>query len=558
MCGIYGVIGSNACEKVLSGLKLLQYRGYDSCGIAYYDNGFKTEKAVGSLDNLIHIAQNKTIAFGHTRWATNGIVNIDNAHPHISFNGEITIVHNGIIKNADEIKELLLKKGIEFYSSTDTEVIANYIAFHSEREKIEDVLKSLFDCLEGSFSLIIGMRSGELYLVKKFSPLNVLITNDEIHISSDVSSLHNGKLYSMKDNDILKIANKEIYKINGEEIEFVTHKNDIKNLQLNKYAHFMQKEIFETPKAIKQTYQSIKDIDFNAILSEFKRFTFIGCGTAYHSCLIGEYLLKNGLNKQVETLLASNYQVKRKINKKHLHIIVSQSGETADCIKVAEQIKKFGGKILVITNEKLSTIAKMADFDIFTNAEKEIAVASTKTYCCQLFVFAYICNCLKNKDYKLNIDNFVSNLEAFLNNLNIDEIAIRVKNIDRMILIAKDIDYITILEASLKIREIDYVYTLPMYAGELKHGTLSLIEGGRVVLTLDSEKSSKLQNSINEIKARNGEIIDMSHFIPTSVDFCYKPIYSIIPFQLLSYKISVLNGRNPDMPRNLAKSVTVE
>ncbi|MBQ8615172.1 MAG: SIS domain-containing protein, partial [Clostridia bacterium] len=473
MCGIFGVISQNAYDKVFNGLKLLQYRGYDSCGIAYFKDGFKIEKAVGSLEKLKQIDIKNEIAFGHTRWATNGVVNIENAHPHVSYDNKYFLVHNGIIKNAEEIKQTLISEGVNFYSSTDTEVIANYIAYNCKDKVLGKVLPRLFDDLEGSFSLIVGNNVGELYLIKKFSPLNVLIADDGIYISSDISSLKDGKLYSLKDNDILKVTKDKVEKLNGDIIEFIDHKNTFKSLSLKNHSYFMEKEIFETPQAIKNTFYSIKDIPIREIFAKYEKLTLIGCGTAYNSCLVGEYLFKNELEKDVETILASNYNVKSKIKNNHLHIIVSQSGETADCIKVAEQVKHYDGKILIITNERLSTIAKMADYHIFTDAEKEIAVASTKTYSCQLFIFAYVCHILKDINYQIDIDQFCKDLDEYITTINIDDVANRLQNIDRIIMIAKDIDYITLLEASLKIREIDYVFTLPMYSGELKHGTLS-------------------------------------------------------------------------------------
>ena len=556
MCGIFGVIGDNAYEKVIKGLKLLQYRGYDSCGIAYFDKSFKINKAVGTLDNLKKIIKTVNIAFGHTRWATNGVVNLENAHPHVSFDTSITLVHNGIIKNAGLIKEKLKLKGIPFYSNTDTEVIANLIA--SKNDKIDNILPQLFNLLDGSFSLIIGTKYGDLYLLKRFSPLNIVVKQDEIYISSDISSLPNGKLYSLKDGDIIKISSNTISKLNNEEMIYKEHKNNIKNLQLTTHNYYMEKEIYETPTALLNTYNEVKNLDLIDTIKNFNKLTLIGCGTAYHSCLIGEYLFKNELKFNVESILASNYEVKQKVKSKHLHIIVSQSGETADCIKVAEQVKKRGGKLLLITNEPSSTLSKMSDYHIFTKAEKEIAVASTKTYCCQIFVFAYLCHKLKNENYNMNIIEFTHKIEEYLKQINIDEIAEKLKNVDKLILIGKDVDYITLLEASLKIREIDYVYTLPMYSGELKHGTLSLIDKSAYVISLNTEKSNKLQNAINEIESREGNVITFDDYINTDVDFYYKPIFSIIPFQLLSYKIAILNERNPDMPRNLAKSVTVE
>lgn len=560
MCGIFGCIcDCNAYDEVLRGLELLQYRGYDSCGIAFYEDCFKIEKAVGTLKNLPKKTTDASIVFGHTRWATNGVVNETNAHPHVSFDGKITIVHNGIIKNADLIKNQLIKRGITFYSQTDTEVIANYIAYNIQNESIEHVLKNLFKDMEGSFSLIVGTSSGVLYLVKQFSPLNVVKTKEAIYISSDISSLASGELYSLKDGDIIKIESKTIAKLNDKNFVFENHENTLYSLSHNNYKHFMLKEIYETPFAIQNTYFSIKDNACSNIVKKYNKLTLLGCGTAYHSCLIGEYLLKNECKKDVESFLASNYEIKSEVSKKHLHIIVSQSGETADCIKIAQEILKHGGEILLITNESKSSLAQMCKYKIFTNAEKEIAVASTKTYCCQVFVFAYLCHKLVNENYTIEIHDFIYVLRKYISSIKIVDIAEQLKNYDKMILLASGIDYLTILEASLKIREIDYVYTLPMYAAELKHGTLSLIDENAVVLTLDSCKNNqKIQTAVNEIESRNGKVVNMNQDIGNQIDTFFKPIFTIIPFQLLSYQIAVLNNRNPDMPRNLAKSVTVE
>lgn len=559
MCGIYGYIGKNAYEKVIDGLRMLKYRGYDSCGIAYYENGFKVNKSAGPLENLEKIKTNSTIVFGHTRWATNGPVNYENTHPHVSYNNKITIVHNGIITNADKLKEELLEKNITFYSSTDTEVVANYIAYKSEKSNIEDVLKDMYVTLEGNFSFVVGTDKGELYLLKRFNPLNILTHKKEIYISSDLSSLSNGKIYSLKDNDIIKVAKNKITLIDGRKINYTNHQNTYETRELNGHKHFMEKEIFETPTAIKNTYHEIKDSKIIELINNYSKITLTGCGTAYHACLLGEHLFKHELNKDTEAIIASNYKITKPIKDNHLHIIVSQSGETADCIKVAEKIKEFGGKLLVITNEKLSILAKMSDYQIFTNAKREVAVASTKTYSSQIFVFAYICKKLKEENYQLDIDKFTSELDAYIKELNVDEFAHALHNYDKMIMIAKDVDYLTIYEACLKIRETDYVFTLPMYAGELKHGTLALIDKNAVVSALNTSKDKNLlKTTINSITSREGKVIDLSSLVKDDVDDYYKPIFAIIPFQLISYKIAVLNDLNPDAPRNLAKSVTVE
>ena len=560
MCGIYGYVGkNNAYEEVIKGLYLLQYRGYDSCGVAYYNNGFKINKALGTLDNLPKTLDNiPHIAFGHTRWATNGEVNIENTHPHISYNKEFIIVHNGIIKNAEQIKEKLINMGIQFYSDTDTEVIVNLLSTLSG--DIENRIEQLYNYLVGSFSLILGYKNGDIYLLKKFSPLNILRADDGIYISSDISSLKEGQLYSLIDNDIIKISNGKIIEVGNTKIIFKQHKNSIKDFSLGKFKHFMLKEIYETPIGIEKTYNYLQAENIRKIFKNFNQFTLIGCGTAYHSCLIGEEYLK--LNKKyiVNSCLASNYNLNKKIKRKHLHIIVSQSGETADCIKVAEQIKKYNGKILLITNEENSTMAKIADYKIFTKAGKELAVASTKTYCAQLFVFAYTTQILKNKKYVINIKNFTNNLNDYIKSIDIKNLADKLNNTDKLILIGKDIDYSLLLEASLKIREIDYIYTIPMYAGELKHGTLSLIDKDSIVFALNtSDDKNKLDIVKNEIESREGVVISLDEYVDIgNVENCFKPIYAIIPFQLLSYQIAINRGYNPDMPRNLAKSVTVE
>ncbi len=556
MCGIYGYVGKlDAYNEVFNGLKLLQYRGYDSCGIAYLSNNeLKIVKTVGTIDNLPKIKIKCNLSFGHTRWATNGAVNYDNTHPHISFDKRFTVVHNGIIYNANEIKLALQNKGINFYSNTDTEVIANLLA--SLNGDVDERIKSLFNHLKGTFALIIE-NEGALYLVKKFSPLNILKAEDGIYISSDVSSLKTGQLYSLKDYDVIKIKDNQILPLSGE-IAFTKYNNCIQNYSLNNFPHFMLKEIYETPTAIENTYNYLKDIDVSPYFKNIKDITLIGCGTAYHSCLIGGEVLKK-LNFNIKTELASNFTLFKKINKHHLHIIVSQSGETADCIKAAENIKKFGGKILVITNEAKSSIVKFANHIILTKAQKELAVASTKTYCSQVFAFILIAKKLKNANYTINIKKFKKSLTNYIKNSNIISAAKMLSKLDKTILIGKDIDYLTLLEASLKIREIDYIYTIPIYSGELKHGTLSLIDNQSIVLSLNTDNvANKLSNAINEIESRGGKVIKFEQFMPKKYYKDFSCIYSIIPFQLFSYFIAIEKGYNPDMPKNLAKSVTVE
>ncbi len=559
MCGIYGYVGEkNAFKQVQAGLELLQYRGYDSCGIATYNkNQFKINKAVGVLKNLKKPTFNSHIAFGHTRWATHGTVNEINAHPHYSVDHTFTVVHNGIINNAEEIKLMLQQKGIKFYSQTDTEVIANLL--YLLNGTVEDRIKKSLSILQGSFALIIGTKDGALYLVKRFSPLNLLKNGKEIRVSSDKASLPSGDLYTLHNEDIIKISNSEITAINGN-LKFEAYTNNIERLNRGDYPHYMIKEINETPTSIYNTYQNIYNLDFKKIFKGKKRLTFIGCGTAYHSCLVGEHLFKMKGGFETENCLASNFICPETITKQHLFIMVSQSGETADCIKVAEQIKAKGGQILLITNESKSTLTRFATYCICTKAEKEIAVASTKTYCCQVFVFEYMINRLTNDKYTLDIKKLVENLTYHLKNINIDNLVQTFKQSDKLIMIGKGFDYLILQEASLKIREIDYYFTIPMYAGELKHGTLSLVGEGTTVTALNtSPDKNALNTAISEIVSRKGQVISIEDYVPIDISQQdYKAIYAILPFQMLSYKLSVELGYNPDMPKNLAKSVTVE
>ncbi len=589
MWGIFGYVGGlGASCEVITGLKRLQYRGYDSCGVAFFDeqeNNFRCIKAVGTLSELEQLWQNERtgtdidtskkvphIAFGHTRWATNGEVSLKNTHPHISFDRQITIVHNGIIKNWQKIKDDLMSKNhnITFNSDTDSEVVANLLA--AQVGSLDERIKNLFDLLDGSFALIIGVAGGDLYLVKKFCPLNLIISDEGIYISSDVSSMRSGRLYSLQDNDIIKISKASTGSLEvcllderGKDIPLKEYYNRLQDFELNSaYPHFMIKEIFETPTAIFDTYNSLKQVNVQQIFSQVKKITMLGCGTAFHSCLIGENLLKNKFDFQIESVIASNFRLDRAPHDEELFVIVSQSGETADCIKVAAEIKERSGKILLITNEPNSTMTKFADEVIFTRAGKEHAVASTKTYCCQIFVFAFLCNKLQDKNYDIDIGLFRQRLGEFIHSLDLSQLSEKLKDVDKMILIALEADYLTMLEASLKIREIDYVYTLPIYANELKHGTLSLIDEGSTVLSLntDQAQTDKLRTAINEIQSRRGNVIEMERLFDGSCidDFGaeYRPIFAIIPFQLLSYNLAIKKGTNPDMPRNLAKSVTVE
>lgn len=552
MCGIFGCISKecNAYREVIGGLKNLQYRGYDSSGIMYYDNGYKIEKTVGTIEKIDNPDIVSNLAFGHTRWATNGEVNTTNAHPHKSFDGRYIIVHNGIIENAKELEKELLKHNIVQKSKTDTEIFVNYLTLCDD---IKQGLIEVYDKIKGSYAIILqDTKTNTVYVAKKFNSINVLKTANSIYISSDLTSLKEGELFELKDRDVVEIKGNTIKNINGK-LEFHHHKPVISDYNLGEYQHYMIKEIMETPDSIRKTYESIKEIDFKSLFSKYKKLTFLGCGTAFHSGLIGKSLLKE-CGFECDSCLASDYELKHKIKANHLHILISQSGETADCIKIAQDILKNKGKILLVTNQPQSTLARMSNYVLSTNANKEIAVASTKTYCCQVFVFAYICEKLKNDSFDFKIDKFVYDLKGYIACLDVNKYVDEIGNRDKLILLAFGKDFDTILEASLKIREIDYIFTLPMTAGELKHGTLSLVDENALVIYLDTTNSRFLHNAINEIQSRKGKTVQIETKITND---SFQAIYSIIPFQLVSYFVARKRNINPDMPRNLAKSVTV-
>lgn len=585
MCGIYGYIGKEkALFHVFDGLKRLEYRGYDSSGIAYVDKNGKIKiiKSIGEVENLknkINFCEKVNLAIGHTRWATHGKPDIKNCHPH--FSEHFALVHNGIIENYKDLKSQLNYK---FYSETDTEVIAklleeNYkkLINNSNKEiSILNIIKNSLDKLKGSFAVALIYKNNpqNIYVFKKNSPLVIAKNNQESFISSDINAINNCfEYYSLSDMDIAEIGENYI-KIYDENLNLI-NKKKIKKKALNyltskKYSHNMLKEINEIPIALEHIYKEFQTKNFFNIskkIKEYKNITIVGCGTAYHAGLYGKYILEKYLNKKIYSELSSEFKYKNIIiNKNDLVIGISQSGETADTISALERAKSKGASILVITNTPNSTMTRLADYLIVCNTGPEFGVAATKSYVSQIYTL-YGLACLSiNK--KIN-NSVINSSKKLLREIDKFEFC-KFYNKEKFFFIGRLFDSVTAFEGALKLKEISYVHSEGYCAGELKHGTLSLIDEKSLVIAIITQDSIKEKsiNAIHEVKARGAEVLVITQFkdfkqldniieLPL-IEEDILSVLSIIPLQLFAFNFSLMKGLNPDKPRNLAKSVTVE
>lgn len=574
MCGICACTGNlNAVKLVTEGLKILEYRGYDSAGVAYIENeNLKVEKAVGEICNLEKKVENLVsfTAIGHTRWATHGGVTENNAHPHFSFSKNIAMVHNGIVENYKEIKE---KLEIDTWrSQTDTEVFVNLV--EKENGTLLEKLISASRKVIGSFAVAILDEKGNLVLGKRESPLYVAKIKNGIMAVSDTYVLSGltENFYTLGDNEFAEIKNDEIYFYdkNGKKII----KNSEKMQKFDKKSTIFEKthmksEILETKNILKTTYKNYQDGNlFSQIIfpNRLKEINLIACGTAYHSALQGaEYFKKIGIPSHA--YIASEFRYGNEIlNKNALYIFVSQSGETADTIACAKMLKEKKMCCLALTNTPNSYLNQICGNVLPTFAGKEIAVASTKAYSCQVFVLylfsLYISGKFQEKEKE--IENF---LVKFLL-VDIDKNVVdKISKFKKIFFIGRGQDYITALESSLKLKEITYINSFAIASGELKHGTLALIDEKSIVIAICTEEKTKekLFSNLEEVKARNGSVLLVTNFetnfdnlqIPTFPP-SLMPLVSIIPMQFLALHICEKLGYNPDKPKNLAKSVTVE
>ena len=608
MCGIVGYIGNKKASNFLvEGLSKLEYRGYDSAGIAVINNGsVEIRKHKGRLSNLVEELENNsadgTIGIGHTRWATHGEPSDVNSHPHQTSKGDITVVHNGIIENYSELTKWLKSEGYEFKSATDTEVIPNLIHYYYKGDLFEAVVKAT-ERLEGSYALgvVCGAEPDKIVAVRKDSPLIVGIGNGESFIASDIPAVlnHTRDIYLLEDNEFAVLTNEgvNIFKANGEkinkEIYKVTWNEDA--AEKGGYDSFMLKEIHEQPKAIRDTMSGRVSLNEKINLGDFKltaeelekidRIYIIACGTAYNAGLIGKVAIEDLARIPVEVAIASEFRYRNPIvTNKTLIITLSQSGETADTLAVLRDAKKIGARTLAITNVVGSSISREADDVIYTMAGPEIAVASTKAYTTQAVVMnllgmylADLKGLLKSED-EVEIKNALLELPNKIEDVlekkpQIAEIAKVIAKEKDLFYLGRDVDYALAIEGSLKIKEIAYIHSEAYAGGELKHGTIALIEPGTKIIALLTQTNlkDKMISNIREVKSRGAEIIgvayegeelDSSIFdeiirIP-QISTRIAPVLGAVVLQLLAYYVAKERGCDIDKPRNLAKSVTVE
>lgn len=608
MCGIVGYIGDNqAAPILLEGLEKLEYRGYDSAGVAVFsENGIRVAKAKGRLRVLSELIEGGkavagTLGIGHTRWATHGAPSDVNSHPQTSEGGKFAVVHNGIIENYLYLKNHLMRRGVQFVSETDTEVVAQMLEYY-DRGNILETIAKVISKVEGSYAL--GIISTEypdrLFCVRKDSPLIIGVGAGENFIASDIPAIlsHTRDIYRLKDNEIAVLTRDavEFFNPDAEPVEkTIEHIEwDIEAAEKGGYEHFMMKEICEQPKAVRDTIAPrirngrvvLDDITLTAEqLRNFTKICIVACGTAYHVGVVAKYAFEELLRIPVEVDVASEFRYRKPIiDERTLMIIISQSGETADTLAALREAKRAGCRVLSIVNVVGSTIANESDDVIYTWAGPEISVASTKAYSTQLAVIYLLTLYIGEKLGRLSaeeLDRYIAELQQIpeliekmlAHKENIQFFASRYFNAGDMYFIGRNVDYAASLEASLKLKEISYIHSEAYAAGELKHGPISLIEDGTLVIALatDGRLFDKMMSNIREVKARGAVVLglatedrteiaeqtDMVFYIPKISPFML-PSLSVIPMQLFAYYVASMKGCDIDKPRNLAKSVTVE
>ena len=611
MCGIVGIISKkNIVGNVLEGLKKLEYRGYDSAGISLiHDGQIKVIKKEGKIKNLEEaIKENKDfngkIAIGHTRWATHGKPSEDNSHPHSSEN--ISVVHNGIIENYQDIKNKLDKIGVRFKSQTDSEIIPHLISFYLEQTNNikEAVFKALND-MHGAFALGITFKDNPDLLIgaKKGSPLIIGYGKNENYIASDYFAIDNltNQISYLQDGDVIFVNKKEVEIFDSNAKKVIRKKEEIQRSSnqssKDKYEHFMLKEIYEQPKVVQESINQYLDVKNNQInlpnfpfdLSKFNKITVVACGTSYYAAMAAKYLIESLVRIHVDIDIASEFRYRDVIfDKDNLMIFISQSGETADTIAALKFAKENNQKILSIVNVAPSTMSHLSDAIIRTIAGVEIGVASTKAFTAQLMVLILLAIKMaevkktitqeKKKELISAIDKIPNYLDITLNKdsiENIKPIAKYLSQAKNILYIGRGISYPIALEGALKLKELTYISTQGIASGELKHGTIALIDEEMpvIALTPNNKLFEKSASNIEEIVARDGRVILISDkegceklkdiafktiSLPKTDDIISELLLSAIPTQLLAYYSALYKGNDVDQPRNLAKSVTVE
>ena len=588
MCGIVGYVGNKQRVKFLiETLSKLEYRGYDSAGFASLEKGkIKTIKKSGNIQNLIgEIKDDEMFETGiaHTRWATHGVANEINAHPHVSNGGEWAVVHNGIIENYNELK---IKYGLRLKSETDTAVVSELLEI--KNTKTIDEFINVFNEICGSFAIAAISKNKEktMFLAKQKSPLYVSenMRHDFMVASDPICFLgFSNSYYTLDDGEFAKIENGSVKFFNDKKESVLKEVEKLEGVFEDTckgdYSHFMIKEIMEEKNAILRLVDVYKSKQImerfdDWFLAKFNEVKLIGCGTAYHAGLMGAKFIQKILGKKASAEMASEfiYSQPNFVSKKTLYIFVSQSGETADTLQALEVVRKAGATAIALTNVLYSSLAKKSDFVLPISAGVEIAVASTKAYVCMLAALYLFCEYFKSSnDYFLafsKLENLAENILNF-NIQKLDMFAEKIKSNSSAVFIGKDMDYVTALEASLKLKEVSYINANAYPSGELKHGFLALVEKGTPVFVFANQKEINLKtiNSMHEAESRGGEgfvftnndCFEFKNQITISNDDeILSQIEIISAMQYLAYKVSTLKKINPDQPRNLAKSVTVE
>lgn len=616
MCGIVGYTGfQDAYDIVINGLRRLEYRGYDSAGIVLEDtnNSFEVKKTKGKVSDLVEISENlkatSHVGMGHTRWATHGVPSDRNSHPHVSNDGKIALVHNGIIENYDTIKTMLIGKGFTFSSETDTEVLVNLIQYILDTQKINfsEAVRYALNEVYGAYAITVMHKDypGVLVVGRLGSPLAIGLGDKEYFIASDASpfveftkeavyledghmatiSLEKGvEIRSIKENEIIEPAIQEL-------------KLSLEQIEKGGYEHFMLKEIFEQPKSIHDTLRGRLLVNEGIIkmagiwdhldrINKAERIIIIACGTSWHAGLIGEYLIEEYARIPVEVEYASEFRYRNPIiTEKDIVVAISQSGETADSMAAIKLAKEKGAFIYGICNVVDSSIARFSDAGSYTHAGPEIGVASTKAFTAQLTILSLIALKLGKHNGNLSnaefmrliteLDNIPKKVEEVLKSTHdyVKEIAHDFVNSTNFLYLGRGFNFPAALEGALKLKEISYIHAEGYPAAEMKHGPIALIDENMPIVIIAPKKGhyDKIVSNVQEIKARKGKVIAVVNYgdeqVASMADYvieipetseCFSPIVASIPLQLLAYYIAVYRGANVDQPRNLAKSVTVE
>ena len=608
MCGIVGYIGkAQAAPILMDGLAKLEYRGYDSAGISIFDGEnnetVKTKGKIKDLRELTHDGADLagTVGIGHTRWATHGEPSDVNSHPHVNASETIAVVHNGIIENYLELKKRLLDKGYVFQSETDTEVVTLLLDYYFDGDLLKTLAK-VMSRIEGSYALGIINKDNpdEIIAVKKDSPLIVGLSEDGNYIASDIPAVlkHTRKIYILEDGEIVKLTRDKVTVYNQDldivEKEVTEIQWDVSAAEKGGYQHFMMKEIHEQPKAVRDTiFPRLREDEVfihelrmtEEQIKDLKKIFIIACGSAYHAGVTGKYVIEELSRIPVEVDLASEFRYRNPILEDNtLAIIISQSGETADTLAAMREAKRKGVRTLAVVNVVGSSIAREADDVLYTWAGPEIAVATTKGYTSQLSAlyllalhFGKIREKISRSDYLEMIQELKTLPDKIENMLQdkekIQYLANQYIGLKDVFFLGRGIDYASALEASLKLKEISYVHSEAYAAGELKHGTISLIEDGTLVVALVTQEQlyGKIVSNIVEVKTRGAFVLAVTNEDNTDIEknadyVFYIPktnknftgLMATIPMQLFAYYVAVAKGCDVDQPRNLAKSVTVE